>query len=54
MKDMWDEWGWVLYLVILLGLIGLGIWLSFFAPCEYVDWMPTKELPGRCLPGGRG
>ena len=33
--------------VVLLG--ALGIWLAAFAPCKYVTWMPTKEVPTRCL-----
>lgn len=37
---------WVL--MILIG-IPLTIWLYFFAPCEYVGWMPSKDVPNRCL-----
>lgn len=53
-KDNFAVLGGILFLLAIAGMIVLGVWLRFFAPCGAVDWMPTAEMPGRCLPGGRG
>ena len=39
----------IIFLASVLGLIPVSIWLHFAAPCKYVDWMPAKDVPTRCL-----
>ena len=39
----------VLFLIFLAAMIVGNLWLYFLAPCEYVDWMPTKDVPNRCM-----
>lgn len=48
-KDRWAVLFGILVLVAIPVLIVLSIWLSVFAPCKYVDWMPVKDVPARCL-----
>lgn len=38
----------VMLLLLIIGGIVLSVWLSFFAPCKYVGWMPAKDVPNRC------
>lgn len=35
--------------IALVTVIGLSVYMSFFAPCKYLTWMPTKDVPARCL-----
>lgn len=40
--------GWLI-LGLLVILIAAGIYTAVLAPCDAIDWLPTRELPGRCL-----
>ena len=31
--------------------LALGAWVTFFAPCSSLGWVPVKDLPARCLAG---
>lgn len=48
-KDRLAVIGGVLFIALVVTLIPLGIWLHVAAPCKYVDWMPAKDVPTRCL-----
>ena len=37
--------GFILIIVLTIG----SFWLHFAAPCKYVTWMPSKDVPSRCL-----
>lgn len=43
-----------LVLILIVVLVIASIVARFVAPCEYIDWMPTADVPARCLPGGAG
>jgi hypothetical protein len=36
-------------LLLIVALIPISIWARVAAPCKYVDWLPTNEVPSRCL-----
>ena len=38
-----------LFGLALVTLVALGVWLTFFAPCEIYTFAPTGEIPGRCV-----
>jgi hypothetical protein len=51
------------WLVVIFGILALTLVIvvpiavvvaRVAAPCDWIDWIPVKDLPGRCLPGGRG
>lgn len=49
------DWAVIVLTVLLLLLVFIGIPVAYVAaPCDKLDWMPTREAPSRCLPGGRG
>ena len=54
MRRLKDGLAWALAILALALIIVGPIAAHVFAPCDWVDWMPTKNVPGRCLPGGRG
>jgi hypothetical protein len=35
--------------LVVIAIIGGSIWFRASVPCKYVDWMPAKEVPTRCL-----
>lgn len=37
------------YATAVVGFIALGVWLTFFAPCEVYTFSPAGEIPGRCV-----
>lgn len=39
----------IIGLVFALLVIAVGIYLSFFAPCESLMWLSVRALPVRCL-----
>lgn len=48
-KDKWAVFFGGLVLLLVIVLIPLNIWAHVAAPCKYVDWMPAKDVPSRCL-----
>ena len=30
----------------------LGVWVTFYASCDSIGWVPVKDLPARCLERG--
>lgn len=34
-------------------VIGAIVFVRVAAPCSVLDWMPVKDVPARCLGGGR-
>ena len=41
--------GTILGVITLVFIIGFAIWVSFFAPCKKISWLPIANLPARCL-----
>lgn len=35
--------------LVVIVMIIVGLYVAFAAPCDAIDWMPTGEMPGRCL-----
>lgn len=48
-KDKFAVAGGVLFILLFVAAIVGSIWLHLFAPCEYVGWLPTKDVPNRCM-----
>lgn len=49
------DWLAIVATLALLAAIFIGLPAAyFFAPCDKLDWIATKNVPARCLPGGRG
>lgn len=48
-KDNLAVLGGVLFILLMIAGICLSVWLHFFAPCEYVGWLPAKDVPSRCF-----
>lgn len=38
-----------LIIAIVVALVALSIWARVAAPCEWVNWLPAKDVPARCL-----
>jgi hypothetical protein len=43
----------VVLVLSLIAVIGLGIWLRAAAPCSLWSMAPAKDMPGRCVMGGK-
>jgi hypothetical protein len=58
MKQKMKDWAAITLGILVIALIAGGVLFAiaapFFLPCSWIDWMPVKDMPGRCLPGGRG
>lgn len=48
-KDNLAVAGGVLLILFIIAAVVLSVWLHFFAPCEYVEWIPAKDVPSRCF-----
>jgi hypothetical protein len=38
-----------LYVVVVVALVAFLVWFYVFAPCEWLAWMKTGDIPARCL-----
>jgi len=47
-----DFWARVIGVLIVMFIIGGLIGLRSALPCKYIDWMPAKDVPARCLTVG--
>lgn len=43
------EWGWILYVVLVVVAMVFTFWVRATAPCKDLGWLPVKEIPARCL-----
>lgn len=50
------DWSKPIAAVIVFGtmaiIIGGIVYIRAAAPCKYIDWMPVKDVPARCLKVG--
>jgi hypothetical protein len=39
----------VLFVAIVAVCVAVPIWVHAAAPCSWLDWLPAKDVPARCL-----
>jgi hypothetical protein len=39
----------VVFVVALVVAVAVGVWVRWFAPCDALGWLPSAEIPARCL-----
>lgn len=44
----------ILILLMILLVLGIGIWVQFFAPCSWQFFRAQKDLPARCFTNYEG
>lgn len=43
----------LLLAVVMVALLGFGLWARVSGPCSLWSWFPAKDIPGRCIMGDK-